>query len=739
MDVDKGLLSGKHGTDCSVLEEDNFYQEQAVEADSCGLTQQIVPVEGTGSDKDRQIEHDIAQSECKLCTVSLASEFISSGLVLQGSTTDAGDIVDLNAGCDKLMSTTPSLDECIPSNHDQQTGITEADSALLSGQHQSSDAHQNITTGLDDGIIATDSSLSTHFDAFVNDSSGKFQNDAVEKYRKCLLGDGNINSCGTSHGNLSLSECVDLQHSVISVEIHDVADENRLCPAAITCTNHCAAGTQPLQTDTSSLINNRHLCHKIPQDEGALTKKVDEHILHRNLESSDSYPCREISSNSDYTALHSLRPESSEIISGSMINSDDSSTGLVHRSDSDVESLSKSSSTSERRGSRGSIDRFLVPSVPAIKGITTPVDDPGFAKVPGYSSELAVMEEEDVKHLCASKLALITENVDSNAELSDGSSSVCCGEDKKFETVNESEQVVMRSRNAGARTRTSRPNSLLGLSTPSVSLSDSCKELPQSDDTTEASTHLVNAPNMAVEADTMLGLPRTRQRPVLSMTSSDKGRPNSLSLSQRPVSWSPVPVSPPSTSTSKRPCSLNLPMGLSQETLPRNSGPTETKCRRTLRVGLQPVRSEAAPPAASAAAPAVQLSSSELCSAPQTVLCLPSVQSPQVTPTSVVSAAAGRDHTSSVTETVAVAEHTSSQSALLLPLSQQHRAEVISVSSAIEGSVPLNSGGNVSIYELGRLAPVWVPDASAPRCMHCDCRFTFTRRRHHCRACGKVI
>lgn len=40
--------------------------------------------------------------------------------------------------------------------------------------------------------------------------------------------------------------------------------------------------------------------------------------------------------------------------------------------------------------------------------------------------------------------------------------------------------------------------------------------------------------------------------------------------------------------------------------------------------------------------------------------------------------------------------------------------------------------------ELGSRQPAWVPDAEAPNCMNCSQKFTFTRRRHHCRACGKV-
>lgn len=39
---------------------------------------------------------------------------------------------------------------------------------------------------------------------------------------------------------------------------------------------------------------------------------------------------------------------------------------------------------------------------------------------------------------------------------------------------------------------------------------------------------------------------------------------------------------------------------------------------------------------------------------------------------------------------------------------------------------------------LGKQPPFWVPDSDAPSCMLCDIKFTVLKRRHHCRACGKV-
>lgn len=46
-------------------------------------------------------------------------------------------------------------------------------------------------------------------------------------------------------------------------------------------------------------------------------------------------------------------------------------------------------------------------------------------------------------------------------------------------------------------------------------------------------------------------------------------------------------------------------------------------------------------------------------------------------------------------------------------------------------------GGDLN--SLGQKQPSWVPDSEAPNCMNCQAKFTFTKRRHHCRACGKVF
>ena len=72
--------------------------------------------------------------------------------------------------------------------------------------------------------------------------------------------------------------------------------------------------------------------------------------------------------------------------------------------------------------------------------------------------------------------------------------------------------------------------------------------------------------------------------------------------------------------------------------------------------------------------------------------------------------------------------------------------ESSSITSQISGShagmKPQGSTGarRISSGEacLGRVPPIWVPDSVATHCMNCGLKFTVVKRRHHCRACGKV-
>ena len=40
---------------------------------------------------------------------------------------------------------------------------------------------------------------------------------------------------------------------------------------------------------------------------------------------------------------------------------------------------------------------------------------------------------------------------------------------------------------------------------------------------------------------------------------------------------------------------------------------------------------------------------------------------------------------------------------------------------------------------VGRSAPVWVPDTSSSTCQECRVKFSFVVRKHHCRACGRLL
>ncbi|KAG9490402.1 hypothetical protein GDO78_005980 [Eleutherodactylus coqui] len=54
---------------------------------------------------------------------------------------------------------------------------------------------------------------------------------------------------------------------------------------------------------------------------------------------------------------------------------------------------------------------------------------------------------------------------------------------------------------------------------------------------------------------------------------------------------------------------------------------------------------------------------------------------------------------------------------------------------SLEEPDPEEEGDNT----LGSKAPIWIPDGRATMCMICTSEFTLTWRRHHCRACGKIV
>ncbi|XP_054994356.1 zinc finger FYVE domain-containing protein 16 [Sorex araneus] len=80
-------------------------------------------------------------------------------------------------------------------------------------------------------------------------------------------------------------------------------------------------------------------------------------------------------------------------------------------------------------------------------------------------------------------------------------------------------------------------------------------------------------------------------------------------------------------------------------------------------------------------------------------------------------------------------------------LSVNFNSNYIDIEGNFEGGSRLVTGNEESLpartcqegLVLGQKQPSWVPDSEAPNCMNCQVKFTFTKRRHHCRACGKVF
>ncbi|XP_029822868.3 LOW QUALITY PROTEIN: uncharacterized protein LOC115308876 [Ixodes scapularis] len=92
---------------------------------------------------------------------------------------------------------------------------------------------------------------------------------------------------------------------------------------------------------------------------------------------------------------------------------------------------------------------------------------------------------------------------------------------------------------------------------------------------------------------------------------------------------------------------------------------------------------------------------------------------------------------------------TSKRSFILCASSPKEREEwITALNEAIEDNIHRKSSFHVlrkegsqssSSSELGHVAPLWIPDQRVTMCQLCTSGFSFTHRRHHCRACGKVV
>ena len=73
---------------------------------------------------------------------------------------------------------------------------------------------------------------------------------------------------------------------------------------------------------------------------------------------------------------------------------------------------------------------------------------------------------------------------------------------------------------------------------------------------------------------------------------------------------------------------------------------------------------------------------------------------------------------------------------LLLILLNHPQTFSRAVTKAVSGT---DSASGSDTEKLGEKAPIWVPDGRVTMCQECHVEFTLIVRRHHCRACGRVI
>lgn len=75
--------------------------------------------------------------------------------------------------------------------------------------------------------------------------------------------------------------------------------------------------------------------------------------------------------------------------------------------------------------------------------------------------------------------------------------------------------------------------------------------------------------------------------------------------------------------------------------------------------------------------------------------------------------------------------------AISTAISDYTKKKITFISGKPPDEIELRNDGDGA--PLGSKAPIWIPDPRTSMCMICTCEFTLTWRRHHCRACGKVV
>jgi hypothetical protein len=444
------------------------------------------------------------------------------------------------------------------------------------------------------------------------------------------------------------------------------------------------------------------------------------------------------------------------------ISSEAASSFVKHTDNFEVsESISIPNGTAERRGSKGSLDKFLAPSLVVARLITTPDDDSGFAKVPGYvpGLEMTVEEENSVHQFDGSQDEVLTSHLQHEKTdsfftdfLASTSEVSAAHEVMITESLNDTDSNTMcllRPKNGSQ----SRPNSLLGLSKPSVCLLD-----PSSQEVLSAPASFCSRGDMNFADEMQFVSARNNQsvmslksavtsscvpdevdcalhilsqpQPILAATASghSSGRPKTLNIAKRPTSWSATQTVASGGLTAKRPCSLNLATDASESGMVKPLGSSINENLLNTPVSSNHSASMVHDKSDVTRGTTEQLSA---------------VERHQAVPF-VIPSAAGMPGTSDCEHLSAGLQNSAQQQSFQTDCPVTGNETVLqkmecSSTTSTTPVPPLSANINLTITDLGRIPPVWVPDANAPLCMYCAARFTFTRRRHHCRACGKVF